>query len=81
MKNWAEDSLQCTRQGEYAMRRFKSSGHASRFCAVHDPVYQHFRPPQHQMDTAAHLAILTDRHDMWSQITDDLLRQAHSGAA
>ncbi len=59
LNNRAENSHQCTRLREYAMRRFASPGHASRFCAVHDPIYQHFRPPQHQLDAAAHRAILT----------------------
>ncbi len=54
LNNRAENSHQRTRQREYAMRRFKSPGHVSRFCAVHDPIYQHFRPPQHQLDAAAH---------------------------
>ncbi len=56
-------------------------GHASRFCAVHDPFYRHFRAPQHQLDAATHRDALTDRHDMWNQITGDLLGQAHSAAA
>ncbi len=77
----AENSHQRTRQREYAMRRFKSPGHASRFCDVHDPIYQHFRPPQHQLDAAAHRAIRHDRHTTWNQITGDLLSQAHSAVA
>ncbi len=61
LNNRAENSHQRTRQREYAMRRFASPEHASRFCAVHDPGYQHFRPPQHQLDAAAHRDTLTDR--------------------
>ncbi len=81
LNNRAENSHQRTRQREYATRRFASPAHASRFCSVHDPVYQHFRPRQHQLDAATHRAILTDRHTAWTQITDDLLTQAHSAAA
>ncbi len=81
LNNGAENSHQHTRLREYAMRRFASPGHASRFCAVHDPIYQQFRPPQHQLDAAAHRNTLTDRHDTWNQITGDLLSQAHSTAA
>ncbi len=58
LNNRAENSHQRTRLREYAMRRFASPVHASRFCAVHDPIYQHFRAPQHQLDAAAHRAIL-----------------------
>ncbi len=82
LNNRAENSHQRTRQREYATRRFAPhQGHASRFCAVHDPVYQHFRPPQHQLDAATHRDTLTDRHDTWNQITGDLLSQPHSAAA
>ncbi len=73
LNNRAENSHQSTRQREYAMRRFASPGHALRFCAVHDPVYQHFRPTQRQLDAASHRDTLTDRHDTWNQITGDLL--------
>ncbi len=59
LNNRAENSRQRTRLREYAMRRFASPGHASRFCAVHDPVYQHFRPPQHQLDATAYRDTLT----------------------
>ncbi len=40
-----------------------------------------FRPPQHQLDVAAHRDTLADRHDTWNQITGDLLSQTHSVAA
>ncbi len=77
LNNRAENSHQRTRQREYAMRRFSSPGHASRFCAVHDPVYQHFRAPHHRLDAATHRAILTDRH---TTLEPDHRRPAAAGA-
>ena len=55
------------------MRRFASLGQAGRFCHAHDPIYGHFRPPQHQLTAAAHRAALTDRHATWNEITTALL--------
>ncbi len=81
LNNRAENSHQRTRHREYAMRRFALPGHASRLRAVHDPVYQHFRAPQHQMDAATHRAALTDGHTTWNEITADLLTQAGVAAA
>ena len=73
LNNRAENSHQRTRLRERAMRRFGSPGQAGRFCHAHDPIYGHFRPPQHQLTAAAHRATLTDRHRSWNEITAALL--------
>ena len=75
LNNRAENSHQRTRLRERAMRRFGSPGQAGRFCFAHDPIYGHFRPPQHRMDAAAHRATLTDRHRSWNDMTAALLDQ------
>ncbi len=69
----AENSHQRTRLRERAMRRFASPGQAGRFCHAHDPIYGHFRPPQHQLTAADHRATLVDRHRAWNEITVALL--------
>ena len=81
LNNGAENSHQRTRLRERAMRRFASPGQAGRFCHAHDPIYGHFRPPQHQLTAAAHRAALTDRHRTWNQITAELLATPATAAA
>jgi putative transposase len=76
LNNRAENSHQRTRQRECAMRRFKTSGHAERFCSAHDLIYQHFRPPQHRLNAGAHRSTLTEQHATWNDITVGLLHAA-----
>ncbi len=77
LNNRAENSHQRTRQHEYAMRRFKfpqGTPHGSVPSTTRSiSISGH---SQHQLDAAAHRAILHDRHTTWNQITGDLLTQA-----
>jgi putative transposase len=47
VNNRAENSHQPTRQREWRIQGFKSSGHAQRFLAAYGPIPQHFRPRWH----------------------------------
>jgi len=80
LNNRAENSHQRTRLRERAMRRFASPGQAGRFCHAHDPIYEHFRPRQHQLTAADHRATLADRHATWNEITTMLLTERTTAA-
>jgi putative transposase len=62
------------------MRRFSSPRQAGRFCHAHDPIYEHFRPRQHQLTAADHRATLTDRHRTRNEITAALLAERAAAA-
>ncbi len=76
-----DNSHQRTRLRERAMRRFASPRQAGRFCHAHGPIYEHFRPRQHQLTAAAHRAALPARHRPWDQITAELLAKPATAAA
>ncbi len=78
LNNRAENAHQRTRVRERTMKRFKSTGGAQRFCAAHDHIYQHFRTPHHMLDAATYRHTRSDRHDIWTEITGEILADAYA---
>ena len=67
--NRAEVSPERTRGRERQMRKFKSSGQAQRFLAVHDRIQNLFRLGRH-LTRAVNFRILRDRaFAEWQQVT------------
>ena len=69
LNNRAENSHQPTRRRERQMQRFKSTGHAQRFLAVHGLIYGHFRSPQHRMTAGEHRAARAEAFRVWREET------------
>src|SRR2546430_15365085 len=69
LNNRAENSHQPTRQRERRMQRFKSPRHAQGFLAVYGPITQHFRPRRHRFSAPAYRQELTNRFQIWQEIT------------
>jgi putative transposase len=69
LNNRAENSHQPTRQRERTMRRFKSAGQAQRFLAAHGPIMTHFRPRRHHLLRHDYHQEMTQRFQIWPEIT------------
>jgi len=69
LNNRAENSHQPTRQRERRMQGFKSPGHAQRFLAESGPIAQHFRPRRHRLSASAYRQEMSQRFDIWREIT------------
>jgi putative transposase len=67
--NRAEVSHEHTRAQERQMRRFKSSGQAQRFLAVHSQVHNLFRVGRHLLRAATYRLLRTRSFEMWQQVT------------
>jgi putative transposase len=67
--NRAEVSHEHTRAQERQMRRFKSSGQAQRFLAVHSQVHNLFRVGRHLLRAANYRLLRTRSFEMWQQVT------------
>jgi putative transposase len=67
--NRAEVSHQPTRQRERQMRRFKSSGHAQRFLAVHGVVQNFFRLGRHHLRSENYRLLRARSFQDWSEVT------------
>ena len=70
LNNRRENSHRPTRQREYLMQGFKSSGHAQRFLSVYGPIAQHFRPRRHLLSASEYRQEMGNRFASWGQITD-----------
>jgi putative transposase len=69
LNNRAENSHQPTRQRERRLQRFKSPGHAQRFLAASGPIAQHFRPRRHRFSAPAYRQEMSQRFQIWREIT------------
>jgi putative transposase len=69
LNNCAENSHQPTRQRERRMQGFKSPGHAQRFLSADGPIAQHFRPRCHRLPAPAYRQVMTQRFQMWHEVT------------
>jgi len=67
--NRAEASHQHTRQRERQMRRFKSSGHAQRFLAIHSAVHNLFRIGRHLLRARHYRSFRSQAFSSWQQVT------------
>ncbi len=67
--NRAEASHQHTRQRERQMRRFKSSGQAQQFLAVHSQVHNLFRVGRHLLSACHYRAFRAQSFSMWQEVT------------
>ena len=67
--NRAEVSHEHTRAQERQMRRFKSSGQAQRFLAVHSQVHNLFRVGRHLLSAANYRLLRNRSFEMWQQVT------------
>ncbi|MDJ0466974.1 IS6 family transposase [Streptomyces sp. H27-C3] len=61
LNNRAENSHQPTRQGERAMKGFRSVGSAQRFLAAFSRISPHFRPRRHRFTAPDYQAEMTHR--------------------
>jgi putative transposase len=69
--NRAEVSHEHTRAQERQMRRFKSSGQAQRFLAVHSQVHNLFRVGRHLLRAANYRLLRNRSFKTWQQVTCD----------
>jgi putative transposase len=69
LNNRAENSHQPTRQGERAMKNFRSVGGTQRFLSAFSGISPHFRPRRHLMPAYHYRAEMTVRFATWEQIT------------
>ncbi len=67
--NRAEVSHEHTRAQERQMRRFKSSGQAQRFLAVHSQVHNLFRVGRHLLRAANYRLLRNRSFETWQQVT------------
>jgi putative transposase len=67
--NRAELSHEPTRQRERQMRRFKSTGQAQRFLAVHGAVGNLFRLGRHLMRASHYREFRSRAFSEWQQVT------------
>lgn len=51
------------------MRRFKSPGHAQRFCSSFELIRQHFHPKQHLLAATEYRQLLRQRFLSWRELT------------
>ena len=69
LNNRAENSHQPTRVRERRMRRFKSPGHAQRFCSSFELIRQHFHPKQHPLSATEYRQVMHQRFLYWRELT------------
>ncbi|WP_250126204.1 IS6 family transposase [Chroococcidiopsis sp. CCMEE 29] len=69
LNNRAENSHQPTRMRERRMRRFKSPGHAQRFCSSYELIRQHFHPKQHLLPATEYRQQMRQRFESWHELT------------
>jgi hypothetical protein len=69
LNNRCENSHLPTRQREWRMQRFKSSGHAQRFLSAYGPIAQHFRPRRHLLRAGEYRQEMAHRFEIWQDIT------------
>jgi putative transposase len=69
LNNRCENSHRPTRQREYRMQGFKSSGHAQRFLSASGPIAQHFRPRRHLLSAPEYRKEMRQRCESWAEIT------------
>jgi putative transposase len=69
LNNPAENSHQPTRVRERRMRRFKSPGHAQRFCSSFELIRQHFHPKQHRLSATEYRQVMHQRFLCWRELT------------
>lgn len=69
LNNRAENSHQATRTQERRMRRFKSAGHAQRFCSSFELIRQHFHPKQHKLPATEYRQQMRQRFESWCELT------------
>jgi putative transposase len=67
--NRAEVSHEHMRAQERQMRRFKSSGQAQRFLAVHSQVHNLFRVGRHLLRAANYQLLRNRSFETWQQVT------------
>jgi putative transposase len=65
--NRAENSHQPTRLREGVMRRFKSPGHAQRFCRSFGFISSHFRVGRHLHRARAYKEVMKSRFELWEE--------------
>lgn len=51
------------------MRRFKSLGHAQRFCSSFALIRQHFHPKQHLLRASEYRQHIRQRFESWRELT------------
>ena len=51
------------------MRRFKSPGHAQRFCSSYELIRQHFHPKQHLLPATEYRQQMCQRFESWRELT------------
>ena len=68
LNNRAENSHQPTRRRERVMKRFKSPRQLQRFASIHDPIYNLFYLPRHEMTSTDFREMRSLAMQTWHEI-------------
>jgi putative transposase len=69
LNNRCESSHRPTRERERCMQRFKSPGHAQQFLSAYGPIASHFRPRRHLHRAGEYRREMTQRYEVWWEVT------------